>query len=154
MKKLILFIFLLFVVCSCGTVKQIPVNNKEVVNIRDSVVLRDSVITTYINKERVVDVVPVYDTLKLETEYARSVSFVDTVSHSLKGELTQKDTVPVKTKILYKDRVVYKDRIVEKEVPITVEVPKKYIPKWVWYSLGCNLLILLYLILKLKLFVS
>ena len=150
MKKLILFILLLFVACSCSTTRYIPVEKNETVNIRDSVVLRDSVITTYINKERIIDVVPVYDTLRLETEYARSVSFVDTVSHSLKGELTQKDTVPVKTKILYKDRVVYKDRAVEKSVPVEVVKEKEVIPKWAWYSLGCNLLILLYLLLKFK----
>lgn len=149
MKKLILFI-LLFVSVSCGSIKYIPVEKKEVVNVRDSVVLRDSTVITYLTKEKIVDVVPQYDSLILETTYAKSVSYVDTLTHTLKGELTHKDTTPVKQKIVYEDRIITQEKIVKQEVPIPVEVEKKYIPKWVWVSLGCNLLILIYIVLKIK----
>ena len=147
MKKLILLI-LLFVSVSCGTVKYIPVENKETVNVRDSVVLKDSVILSYINKERVIDIVPIYDTLKLETTYARSISYVDTSLHKIKGEICQKDTIPVKNKITIQERTVYQDRVVEKQVPVEVQIEKRFIPKWVWWSLGLNILIVVIFIWK------
>lgn len=155
MKKLILFI-LLFAVCSCGTTKYIPVNNKEVVNVRDSIVLRDSTVITYLQKEKIKEIVPELDTLVMESTYAKSTSYLDTTTNTLKGELIQKDSVPVKIKIVYKDRIVEKEKFVDKEVPIPIEVvkEKKVIPKILWWSLAFNLLILLYLILKLKIFVS
>lgn len=152
MKKLILLI-LLFVVCSCGTVKQIPVNNKEVVNIRDSVVLRDSVITTYINKERIKEVVPELDTLVMNTKYAKSISYLDTTTNTLQGTLEQLDSVPVPVKVVFKDKIITKEKVIEKEIPVPVEVvrEKKVTPKWIWWSLGLNFLIFVIFLLRLKL---
>lgn len=150
MKKLILFIFLLFVSVSCSTTRYIPVNNKEVVNVRDSVVIRDSTVITYLQKEKIKEIAPELDTLVMTTTFAKSTSYLDTTNRVLRGKLEQIDTIPVSVKIVYKDRTVYKDRAVKEEIPVEVKIPQKYIPKWVWYSLGCNLLILLYLLLKLK----
>lgn len=150
MKKLILLICL-FVSVSCGTAsKYVPIEKKEVVQVRDSVVLRDSVITTFLTKERVVDVVPVYDTLKLETEYAEAISFVDTTTHNLKGELTQKSDVPVTTKILYRDRIITKDRIVKQEIPVEVKVETPVVPKFFWISLIFNILFVIFIVIKVK----
>lgn len=150
MKKLILFI-LLFVVCSCGTTKYIPVNNKEVVNVRDSIVLRDSTVITYLQKEKIKDVVPELDTLVMESTYAKSTSYLDTTTNTLKGELIQKDSVPVKIKIVYKDRIVEKEKIIEKEIPIEFVREKKVTPKWIWWSLGLNFLIFVIFLWRLKL---
>ena len=145
------FIFiLLFIVCSCGPVRYIPVNNNETVNIRDSVRIRDSVITTFLTKERVVDTAPVYDTLKMETKYSKSISFIDTLTHSLKGELTQKDNIPVKIKTVYLDRVIYKDHFIDRDVPVPVEVKEKYIPKIFWINLIFNILFVIFIVIKVK----
>lgn len=136
------FIFImLFIVCSCGPVRYIPVNNNETINIRDSVVLRDSTILTYINKERIVNIVPELDTLVMNTKYAKSVSYLDTTTNTLKGTLEQLDSVPVKTKIVFKDRIITQEKIVEKEIPVEVVREKKVTPKWIWWSLGLNFLI-------------
>lgn len=146
------FIFiLLFIVCSCGPVRYVPVENKETVNIRDSVVLRDSTVITYLQKEKIKEVVPELDTLIMNTKYAKSISYLDTTTNTLQGTLEQLDSVPVKTKIVFKDRIITQEKIVEKEIPVEVVREKKVTPKWIWWSLGCNLLILLFLISKMKL---
>ena len=151
MKKIVLIFLLVFVVCSCGPVRYIPVEKNETVNIRDSVVLRDSTVITYLQKERIKEVVPELDTLVMESTYARSKSYLDTTTNTLQGTLEQLDSVPVKTKIVFKDRIITQEKIVKKDIPVEVVREKKVTPKWIWWSLGCNLLILLFLILKMKL---
>lgn len=151
MKKIVLIFILLFVVCSCGTTKYIPVNNKEVVNVRDSIVLRDSTVITYLQKEKIKDVVPELDTLIMETTYARSKSYLDTTTNTLQGTLEQLDSVPVKTKIVFKDRIVTQEKIIEKEIPVEVVREKKVTPKWIWWSLGLNFLIFVIFFWRLKL---
>ena len=146
------FIFiLLFIVCSCGPVRYIPIEKNETINIRDSVVLRDSTVITYLQKEKIKEIVPELDTLIMNTKYAKSISYLDTTTNTLQGTLEQLDSVPVKTKIVFKDRIITQEKIVEKEIPVEVVREKKVTPKWIWWSLGCNLLILLFLILKMKL---
>lgn len=146
------FIFiLLFIVCSCGPVRYIPVNNKETVNIRDSVVLRDSTVITYLQKEQIKEIVPELDTLIMESTYARSKSYLDTTTNTLQGTLEQLDSVPVKTKIVFKDRIITQEKIVEKEIPVEVVREKKVTPKWIWWSLGLNFLIFVIFVLRLKL---
>lgn len=149
MKKL--FILILLFVCSCGPVRYIPVNNKETVNIRDSVVLRDSTILTYINKERIVDVVPELDTLVMESTYAKSTSYLDTTTNTLKGILEQLDSVPVETKVLFKDRIITKEKIVKEEIPVEIVKEKKVLPNIFFWSLGLNLIFVCYFLFKLKL---
>lgn len=146
------FIFiLLFIVCSCGPVRYTPVNNKETINIRDSVVLRDSTVITYLQKERIKEIVPELDTLVMETTYAKSISYLDTTTNTLRGNLEQLDSVPVKTKIVFKDRIITQEKIVEKEIPVEVVREKKVTPKWIWWSLGLNFLIFVIFLLRLKL---
>lgn len=146
------FIFiLLFIVCSCGPVRYIPVNNKETINIRDSVVLRDSTVITYLQKEKIKEIVPELDTLVMNTKYARSKSYLDTTTNTLQGTLEQLDSVPVKTKIVFKDRIITQEKIVEKEIPVEVVREKKVTPKWIWWSLGLNFLIFVIFVWRLKL---
>ena len=146
------FIFiLLFIVCSCGPIRYMPVENKETVNIRDSVVVRDSTVITYLQKEKIKEIVPELDTLVMNTKYAKSISYLDTTTNTLQGTLEQLDSVPVKTKIVFKDRIITQEKIVEKEIPVEVVREKKVTPKWIWWSLGLNFLIFVIFLLRLKL---
>lgn len=114
---------------SCGPIKQIPVET--VINYKDSTVVNtiDSVI--YIPKERIVDVVAAYDTLKLETNMAKAEAYVDTTLHLLKGSIENKKGVQYK--YIYKDKIEYRDSVVTKEVP--VEVPVEVVKhKHYWYE--------------------
>lgn len=146
------FIFiLLFIVCSCGPVRYIPIAKNETINIRDSVVLRDSTVITYLQKEKIKEIVPELDTLVMNTKYAKSISYLDTTTNTLQGTLEQLDSVPVKTKIVFKDRIITQEKIVEKEIPVEVVREKKVTPKWIWWSLGLNFLIFVIFLLRLKL---
>lgn len=145
MKKILTIIFLIICLSSCSTIKYVPIQNDTVTNIRDSIVWHDSTIVNYITKERVVDIVPQYDTLLLETDYAKSMSYVDTTHHVLRGEIENKDTVPIKTEIKWKEKIVEKEVEVIKEVPVEVEVEKEIIPKWCWYSVIFNVIVLCYI---------
>lgn len=146
MKKLILvFTTLFLLVVGCGTVHHLPSENSHVsITIKDSIRWKDSTIYVQVPVERYVDVVPVYDTLKLESTLAKSVSYVDTVTHTLKGNLEHKPEA-LKTVIKYKDRIVteYRDSISIKEVPVEVEVIREVVPKWCWWSLVFNVVVLL-----------
>ena len=146
------FIFiLLFIVCSCGPVRYIPIEKNETINIRDSVVLRDSTVITYLQKEKIKEIVPELDTLVMNTKYAKSISYLDTTTNTLQGTLEQLDSVPVKTKIVFKDRIITQEKIVEKEIPVEVVREKKVTPKWIWWSLGFNFLIFVRFVLRAKL---
>lgn len=131
MKKLIVAIAVI-AITSCSTIKYIPVETNTNVNVLDSIAWHDSTIYSYITKERIVDVVNYLDTLKLDATYASATAYVDTTTHTLKGDLRQKDSVKIETKIKWKERIEYRDSIVTKEIPVPVEVLKPYTPKWVW----------------------
>ena len=149
MKKPILLICL-FVSISCGQIKYVPINNQETVNVRDSVVLRDSTVITYLQKERIKEIVPELDTLVMTTTYAISTSYLDTTHRVLRGKLEQIDTIPVPVKIVYKDKIITREKVVEKEVPVEVVREKKVTPKWIWWSLGLNILVIVIFLLRLK----
>lgn len=141
MKKILIFMLILLS-SSCSTIKYVPIQNDTVINVRDSIVWHDSTIVNYITKERVVDIVPQYDTLHLETDFAKAMSYVDTTKHILRGQIENKPQTPIKTKIQWQDRIIEKEVIKEVEVPVEVEVEKEIIPKWCWYSVIFNLIVL------------
>ena len=131
MKRYFAYIIYAVMLLGCGQVRQIPVQTQTITNYRDSLILRDS--TVIIPIEVVKDVVPPYDTLKMETTMAKASAWVDTTTHTLKGMLTNKQGTIYK----YKDRekIVYRDSIVTKEVPVEVEkIVKTHYPyeKWLW----------------------
>lgn len=150
MKKILILMFILLL-SSCSTIKYVPIQNDTVTNVRDSIVWHDSTIVSYITKERVIDIVPQYDTLLLETDYAKAMSYVDTTHHVLRGEIENKDTVPIKTEIKWKEKIVEKVVEVTKEVPVEVKVEKEVIPKWCWYSLIANVIVLCFIGFKIYL---
>lgn len=150
MKKFAIISTLLALTISCGTVKPLPPANNNT-SVKDSVVIHIVDSVRIIPKEVIKDVVPQYDTLVMETSMAKSVSYVDTTTHTLKGTLNNKSGVT--EKIVYKDKLVYKDSIQIKEIPYPVEVTKevtKY-PKTYWWFMAISILAVVYLGVKLYL---
>lgn len=147
---LVIVFFTLPIGC-CGTkkTKQIPVviTPKEEVKtiIRDSVVIRDSI--RIIPVEKIKDIVPSYDTLKLETSIAKSSSWVDTTTHTLQGVIENKKQTTIQTKVI--EKIVEKIDTVKIYEPQPYEVIKevKYIPKIYKYSMGFSIVILVLIII-------
>ena len=143
MKRLICLIILLLT--SCSTIKYVPVKGEDIYH--TEYITKDSIVYTPV--EVIKEVVPELDTLYMETTVAKAKAYLDTNLNALKGEMKNKK------EIIYRDKIVYRDSIViqKQEVPVEIEVEKKVIPKWVYYSLGLNILILSFflgrLILKL-----
>ena len=132
MKRLLFLILLLFV--SCSTIKYVPVKGEDIYH--TEYITKDSIVYTPV--EVIKEVTPELDTLYMETSVAKAKAYLDTNINTLKGEMKNKK------EIIYKDKIVYRDSIIiqKQEVPVEVEVVKKVIPKWVYYSLGLNILIL------------
>ena len=132
-KRFNIFLFILCIIfilsfVGCSTTRYATVSGveKEVVNYKDSIRIRDSIVV--IPVERIVDVVPTYDTLKLETTQARAKAYVDTALHLLRGSIENKDKAKTKVRevIRFVDRT---DTIyVEKPVPYEVEKRVRYVP--------------------------
>lgn len=136
-------------ICGCGTTKVVAVKDKDFqkIEIRDSIIFKDSIV--YIPQEKIVEVVPSIDTLKMEIEQAKAEAYLDTTLMMLRGKLESK----LKPQTEYIERIEYKERIdtlyIEKATPYPVEVYKT--PKWSWYSLIFNIGIFLFLAFKLYL---
>lgn len=157
MKKIKIWgisVLLVAFISSCSVIKPIPVNtNTETIyNYIDTLIIRDS--TVLIPKYVVKDVVPDYDTLKLATDLAEAQSWVDTSTHTLKGQIQNKNEQ--QTKYIYRDRIVYRDsiQIQEKEIPVPYEVIQYKVPKWCWWNLAYSILltigVVLYILRRLK----
>lgn len=127
---------------SCSPLKYVPVQEKTIIEYRDSVVIHTDTVKVNVPYEVIKEVVPQMDTLEMETSIAKSVSYLDTNTLTLKGRLENKP-VALEKEIFYKDKLVYRDTIKIKEVPVEIEVEKKVTPTWCWYSLGFNIIILL-----------
>lgn len=143
MKRILFLILLLFV--SCSTIKYVPVKGEDIYH--TEYITKDSIVYTPV--EVIKEVVPELDTLYMETSVAKAKAYLDTNLNALKGEMKNKK------EIVYKDKIVYRDSIIiqKQEIPVEIEVENKVVPKWVYYSLGLNILILSFflgrLILKL-----
>lgn len=138
-------ILICFLLCGCGTTRYVPV--KEIEHVRDTVILKADTVRMTIPVEKIVEVVPAMDTLRMETSVARAMAYADTATGTLKGKIENKP-YEQKKEIQHTEKI----RTVEKRVEVPVEVVKwKYrIPHWVWYSLGFNLLFLFILFLRIK----
>lgn len=130
MKHFNIFLFIIFLLTfiGCSTTRYAPVRGveKEVTNYKDSICIRDSIVV--IPVERIVDIVPVYDTLKMETTQAKAKAYVDTTLHLLKGSIENKD----KAKTEVREVVKFVEKIdtlyIEKPVPYEVEKQVRYVP--------------------------
>lgn len=120
MKKLFIIlisIVLLIIPFSCGTTKYVYLPGETKVEYRDTTIYKDSII--YNPVEVVKEIVPVMDTLNLETSLAKATAYVDTTNRMLRGEIKNKKGVT--TEIHYKDRIVYRDSVVTQSYPVEVE---------------------------------
>lgn len=126
-----MFMSLMICLNSCSVTRNVPpIENvtNEITVIKDSVVIRDSVVI--IPQERYVDIVPQYDTLKLETSLASSISYVDTTNHTLRGSIENKvKSVSEKRVEIQIERVTDTVQIVEYK-PYSVEKIVYKIPNW------------------------
>ena len=127
---------------ACGTLHNVPKEEVHIV-VKDSTVIHYKDSIQVIPIEKIVDIVPVYDSLKLETSLAEAVAFVDTTTHTLRGKIENKKGAQFK----YIEKVVWKEHrdtsYIEKPVPYEVVKKEKYIPKIFWYSLVFSLIVLL-----------
>ena len=142
LTALILFCML---INGCGTTKYVPV--KEIEHVRDTVILKADTVKLTIPVEKIVEVVPSMDTLRMETSVAEAEAYLDTLTQTLKGQLKNK-----KTELRKEIQTIEKTKFVERkvEVPVPFEVVKTKVPRWAWCSLSFNLLVLLILILGVK----
>ena len=120
----------IFATSACGTVKYLPVIQKEVVTVRDTTVLhlRDTLIK--VPELRYKDFTGLLDTLSIKTPISEFRAYCDTTAGVLRGDVTQSGKIPVQ--IVERERIVYRDSIRDREVPVPVEVEKivKVVPWW------------------------
>lgn len=143
MKGVILSLVTLFIMIGCATTKPNIITPKEEIKItlRDSVVIKDSVVITPI--ERIVDIVPQYDTLHLQTSLAKSKAWVDTTTHSLRGEIINKQQNQQKERI--EIRYIEKIDTIKIVEPIPYPEPEPYVPKIYKYSMGFSIIVIVVL---------
>ena len=124
---IVFFIFLLSFM-GCSTTRYVPVKEieKEVTSHKDSIRIRDSIVV--IPVERIVDIVPVYDTLKLETTQARAKAYVDTTLHLLRGSIENKDKAKTEVREVIKFVERTDTLYIDKPVPYEVEKQVRYVP--------------------------
>ena len=138
------------IIASCGVIKPVPIETGTTVHVKDSTIIhiKDSIRVTEATRYK--DMAWLGDSLKLIGNHSKAWAVADTAKEVLIGCL-EEDKVEEKYKIIYKDKVEYKDSVVLKEIPIecTKEVVKT--PRWAWWSLGFNLLVLVLLGLKIYL---
>lgn len=130
----ILMCLLLF---GCGHSKHIAVQQEHnIYRFIDKVRWYDSTVIVKLPLERVKDIVPTYNLLHMETSLAVAEARLDTASHSLVGEMWNKDEIP--TQIRWKERVVYRDSIVtvKEEIPVEVVRERVKYPKTYWILLA------------------
>ena len=158
-KRFNIFLFIIYIIfllsfIGCSTTRYVPVKGveKEVTNYKDSIRIRDSIVV--IPVERIVDIVPVYDTLKMETTQAKAKAYVDTTLHLLRGSIENKD----KAKTEVREAVKFVERTdtlyIEKPIPYEVEKQVRYVPAFFKFTalffVGVILLIIIRIVLKYK----
>ena len=151
---ILLLLLLLTVGCAANKkVTYIPTQTVEKIEYRDTSIHIIDTIRVPIPVERVVEVVPQLDTLKMETSVATATAYLDTNSRQLRGNITNKrTTLPAKIDTVF--IVTTKNHYLEKPIIQEVEKPVQYIPKFAWiciiYTCTTVLLLIILGILKLK----
>ena len=153
-KRFIIYIIFILSFIGCSTTRYVPVKEteKEVTNYKDSIRIRDSIVV--IPVERIVDIVPAYDTLNLETTQAKAKAYVDTTLHLLRGSIENKERA--KTEVREVVKFVERTDTIYVENPLPYEVEKKvrYVPAFFKFTalffVGVILLIIIRIVLKFK----
>lgn len=132
MKKIAIFtLFLLFMGCAATKPATVPIQSSTIIEYKDTTIYLEKVIEVPMPVERVVEVVPRFDTLRMETGVAKAECWADTTNRVLRGRMENKQTA-LKGKIDTCFVVEYVDRFTEKEVAVEVPVDVPYIPKFAW----------------------
>lgn len=139
----ILSLAVLTALTGCGTVKYVPV--EKVVEVKDTVIVKVDTVRVEVPVERVVEVVPEMDTLKMETSVARAEAWMD--GKSLRGRMENK-RAELKKPVDKVERLKYVT--VRQEVPVEVVKEKRVTPEWAWGSLIVNLAVVGFIVLKLR----
>ena len=158
-KHFNIFLFIVFTVfllsfVGCSTTRYVPVKEieKEVTNYKDSIRIRDSIVV--IPVERIVDIVPQYDTLKMETTQARAKAYVDTTLHLLRGSIENKNNSKTEVREVVKFVERTDTLYIEEPVPYEVEKRVRYVPAFFKFTalffVGVILLIIIRIVLKYK----
>lgn len=138
MKRTIIYTLFLALCCSCGPAKHTTQIQKDsvVVEIRDSVIIRDTVIQAAIPAEADRAILPDTDTSRLSTSLAESEAYVKNgrLHHSLRNKSEKLQPVRVQ----YKDKVHSANMasIGKHQITETVEVPAPF--NW-WQRLRITL---------------
>lgn len=116
---------------SCRTIQYVPVEHTVTVVQKDSVYLRDTVLQVEVEKARISAFTGLLDTLSIKTEISDFRAYCDTATATLRGDVRQFGTIPVK--VQWKEKVTVRDSLVYQEKPVPVEVVKRerYVP-WFW----------------------
>lgn len=124
-------IFAIFLLLAgCKTIQYVPVEHTEYVHTVDSVYLKDTVVQVEVEKARISDFVGMLDTLSIHTDISDFRAYCDTSTATLRGDVRQSGTIPVK--IVWKEKVSVRDSIVYQDRPVPVEVVKTVHPKYEW----------------------
>lgn len=158
-KHFNIFLFIIYIIfllsfVGCSTTRYATVSGveKEVTNYKDSIRIRDSIVV--IPVERIVDVVPTYDTLKMETTQAKAKAYVDTTLHLLRGSIENKDKAKTEVREVIKFVERTDTLYIEKPIPYEVEKRVRYVPSFFKFTalffVGVILLIIIRIVLKYK----
>lgn len=146
------FIFLftvLYLITGCSTIKYIPVNTTVVTKDTVTVTLRDTLVTfkTDTLRAEIKDIAANTDTVSvLSNDFAASTAIYS--NHTLHHTLITYPH-PIKITVPEVNRISFRQTV--KEIPVEVIKEKKVIPDWVWWSVGVNVLVILFIILKITL---
>ena len=143
-------LFILLGIGGCSSLKYVPIQTEERVEVRDSLIYVRDTITVEIPREIVKEIVPADTTSILKTSVAISEARLE--GGHLHHTLEQSGTVKTKIDTFYltkiEEKTVYKDR------PVEVEVPVKYVPSFykfcLWWFIGSVILMALWIVMKLK----
>lgn len=122
-RNILIIILSILLIAACGVCKPNVPGPSNQVNIRDSIVYNIIDSTVIHPVEVIKDIVPQYDTLKMETSLAEAQAYVDTSLHVLRGSIKNKEGYTQKIK--YVDRIQYRDSIQVVKEPYPVEIEKK-----------------------------
>ena len=139
---------LIFMFSACATVRYVPVETVKEVAVHDTTYVRADTVRVEVPVFHEKEVVPIMDTLFMESSLAEVRAWADTSTRTLKGTLDHKKAA-LEKEIIVKERVVYRDSVVTKEVPVEVEKPVPYVPRFWRFMSAIGLAALAYALFRL-----
>lgn len=130
-----------FLMVGCCSTKPTIITPKEEVKVifKDSIVIKDSIILTPI--EMVADVNSIYDTLFMETSLAKSSTWIDTTTNSLKGFIENKKQFQQTERVI--EKYIERTDTVKIVKPEPYPVPEPYVPTIYKYALIFSIIVIL-----------